>query len=164
MGKEEDPPKVELTADEKKAWHVKGGKPDMLPYVLSATFHQFSTPEKEEGFDEIRYEWAKQPKASEYIKNWVLERKLTTRIDDLKPGQWFLGKRSQWNSLIHSWQSKQSEYRNKVARRESEKAAKKAAALAAKKAEEAVALAKKRKAEEDAKKAEEDAKKKEEAA
>merc|ERR1712217_929248 len=91
--KEEDPPKVELTADEKKAWHVKGGKPDLLPYVLSACFHQFSTPDKEEGFDEIRHDWAKQPKASEYVKNWVLERKLTTRIDDLKPGQWFLGKR-----------------------------------------------------------------------
>merc|ERR1711920_857144 len=123
-----------------------------MGYVLSASFHQFTTPDKEEGFDEIRYEWQKHPKAAEYVKNWVLERKLTTRIMDLKPGQWFLGKRTQWNSLLYSWQQKQNEYRNKVARRESEKATKKAALLAAKKAEEAVALAKKRKEEEDEKK------------
>merc|ERR1712203_753537 len=60
---DETPPKVELTAEEKKLWFAKSSTPDLLPFVLNTTFAEFTVPEKEDGFDEIRYDWNKNGKA-----------------------------------------------------------------------------------------------------
>merc|ERR1711957_407315 len=76
--KDEDPPKVELTAEEQALRFIKSSTPDLVPYVLSTSFSKFSAPEKDEGFTEIRYEWAKAPKSKEYLKAWILEKKTST--------------------------------------------------------------------------------------
>mmetsp|Transcript_109157 Transcript_109157/g.204746 ORF Transcript_109157/g.204746 Transcript_109157/m.204746 type:complete len:858 (-) Transcript_109157:335-2908(-) len=85
--KEEDPPIVELTDEDKKQFFLKKGVPDLAPAVLSTAFSKFATPEADEGFDEIRYEWQPAEKAKDYLKTWVQERKLTQRIDNLQPSE-----------------------------------------------------------------------------
>merc|ERR1712113_994349 len=58
---DEEPPKVELTAEEKKTLKfVYSQTPDVSSYVLSTSFGKFSAPKKEEGFDDIRYDWEKE--------------------------------------------------------------------------------------------------------
>merc|ERR1712032_964412 len=93
---DETPPKVELDADERALWFAKSETPDLPPFVLNNNFAKFSLPEKDEGFDEIRYDWHKSAKAQEYMKEWVLEKKLGTKVENLQPGEWFNTKMSEW--------------------------------------------------------------------
>merc|ERR1719161_356355 len=86
---EEDPPKVELDADEKKQIFRTPPVPDLPPNILNKIFAKFTLPDKSEGFEDIQYEWGSEKKASEYIKKWITDRKLSTPVEDIKPGQWF---------------------------------------------------------------------------
>merc|ERR1712107_870356 len=86
---EQDPPKVELTAEEKTAWFSKADVPDLVPYVANTSFAKYSVPEKEEGFDEIKFDWADVAKSKAYLKIWIMEKKISTRVEDLVPSQWF---------------------------------------------------------------------------
>jgi len=123
---DEEPPKVELTADEKKVAFRKKAISDLTPYVLSTTFTKFSVPESDEGFDEIRHEWAPAAKCKEYLKHWVSDRKNTTRIEQLQPGEWFIGKYKEWQRGLQTWRTKQSGYKTLVTKRAQERAAKQA--------------------------------------
>merc|ERR1712113_452677 len=77
-GEEEGPPKVELTEEEEKMWfRPQPGAPDLTSTVLSQSFAYFTIPEKDEGFDDIRYEWQNEDTSKEYLRKWVLEKKLT---------------------------------------------------------------------------------------
>jgi len=112
---DEDPPKVALTDDEKKEWFVKSAIPDLTDAVLNASFAHFSVPEKDEGFDEVRCIWSKESKCEEHLKRWVLNRKLTVRIDDLQPSEWFHARLREWQRALLAWHSKQNEYEKKSA-------------------------------------------------
>merc|ERR1712190_171708 len=83
--KDEDPPKVKLTDDEKKVWFKTSTVPDLSPFNLSMSFPKFCLPDSDEGFDEITYAWHKEKKAQEFLKSWILERKRTTRVEDITP-------------------------------------------------------------------------------
>jgi len=72
--------------------------------VMNSCFSQFTTPEKNEGFDDVRYEWDACEKAKEYLKVWVQNKKLNTRIEDLQPGQFFNTKNSEFGKLFVKWQ------------------------------------------------------------
>jgi len=85
--------------------------------VLSQSFAHFTIPEKEEGFDDIRYEWQKEAASKDYLRKWVLDRKLTSRIEDLQPGQWFVDKLVEWTKTYSEWQAKQKEYKNSAAKK-----------------------------------------------
>lgn len=115
-------------------------------------------PDKEEGFDEIKFDWSKKQKCAEYLKAWVLEKKNTTRIEDLKPSEWFNTEWTRWQKTMQTWHSKQNEHRAAVAKKEADKAAKAAKKAAAKAMAErkkaAEEAAKKRAEEEEAAKAE----------
>mmetsp|Transcript_4847 Transcript_4847/g.11307 ORF Transcript_4847/g.11307 Transcript_4847/m.11307 type:complete len:908 (-) Transcript_4847:111-2834(-) len=139
---EVEPPKVQLTAEEKKAWYVKKTIPDISQYALNTSFAKFSLPEKQEGFDEVAFEWAKADKAKDYLKAWILERKLTTRIEDLHPSTWFHQKLAQWQRVLQEWHGKQNAFKTAIQKKAAEKAAKVAKAAAAKKAAEATKAAK----------------------
>ena len=76
----EDPPKVALDEEEKKTKFLKAHLPDLTPSEMSASFPQFSAPDKDEGFDEIKHMWNKSDKCVEYLKQWVLHHKTTTRV------------------------------------------------------------------------------------
>lgn len=136
----EEPPKVKLTDDEKKILFRVTETPDLMPFVLSTSFPRFSFPTKEEGFTEVKFGWAKEKAAETYLKNWILERKLTTRVEELVPGAWFNVQWKKWQSVARQWQDAQKAYKALLiatAQAKSAKAAKKAQAekVAAVKAE-----------------------------
>merc|ERR1711972_1055713 len=108
---DETPPKVELTAEEKKILYFKGQCPDMTGYLLSTSFATFSLPEKDEGFDDITYSWTKGTKAQEYIKKWILERKLSTKVEDLVPSKWFWDEKSRYEGELAKFHAKLAEWR-----------------------------------------------------
>merc|ERR1712187_212326 len=84
---------IELSDREKSISFKKADVPDIDSKEFSKIFSTFTIPEKSEGFDEIRYVWQKAPACEEYLKKWIVERKLTERVEDLQPGQWF---KEQW--------------------------------------------------------------------
>merc|ERR1712066_467892 len=138
---DEDPPKVELTAEEKAVKFVKAALPDLNSFQYSTSFAKFSIPQKEEGFDDVKFSWADKSKSQEYLKSWIMERKTSVRIEDLKPSDWFKQKRSEWEKAVKGWSDKLGEYKKAVAQREAKKKAKAAAAAAKEKAEAAKAAA-----------------------
>jgi hypothetical protein len=103
---ETEPPTVELTDEEKKLFFSKKESKDLDGKVMSQFYSRFSTPEADEGFDDIVYEWQKGPKADEYLKKWILEKKLTTRIEDLKAGKVAKEKVLEFGKLSKEWQEK----------------------------------------------------------
>lgn len=147
------PPRVELTAEEKKSMFRKSPIPDMTSYNLNTSFMKFSVPEKDEGFDSISYEWYKADKCKDYVKQWVQEKKTTTRIEEIVPGEWFTTKWKEWQKILQSWHAKHNTYKAQVAQNAANKAAKqakKAALAAAREARSKAAAAAKEKASADA--------------
>merc|ERR1711935_525144 len=110
----EDPPKAELTAEEKKTVFRKLKVPDLTLYLLNTSFSKYTLPEKGEGFDDIRYEWTKGSKASEDVKKWILDKKQTSRVEDLLPSDWFRSKLKAWKENLTTWKQKQNEYKAKL--------------------------------------------------
>jgi len=109
--------------------------------VMNTSFSKFSLPDADEGFDKIKYSWDKSDKALEYVKRWIHEKKLTTRVEDIGPSPWFKQKHAQWQTALQLWKVKQNEHRGMVARKAAARAAKvakKAAAERAAKIQEAV--------------------------
>jgi len=158
---QEDPPKVELTAEEKKITFRKLKESDMALYLLNTSFTKFTVASEDEGFDEIRYEFAKGAKAAEYLKKWILDRKQSSRVEDLSPSAWFKTNLAAWNKTYAAWKKKLEDYKAQLAKKAAEKAAKaakkaaeaakKAAAEKAAKAKAALEAAKKEKAKKDGK-------------
>jgi len=110
---DETPPKVELTPEEKTEWFRKGRQPmDLSTSVLNASIAKFSLPEESEGFDEVRFAWQQLSVCTEYMRRWVLERKLTTRIEDLQPSDWFREKWQDWQKDLQTWHAKHREYKD----------------------------------------------------
>jgi len=103
----EDPPSVELTDEEKAMTFFPSSHPDLTPAVFTASYAKFSTPGEDEGFDDIHYEWEDAKKSIAYLQSWVQNKKLTTRVDDLKPGQYFRDKAADFDKLLSDWQRKQ---------------------------------------------------------
>merc|ERR1711966_118178 len=103
---EAEPPTVELTDEEKAINFLPKSTPDLTPIVMNQSFGKFTTPEEDEGFDDVKFEWFKGPKATDYLKKWVLEKKLTTRVDDIKPGATFKEKSQEFEKLLKDWQEK----------------------------------------------------------
>jgi len=108
----EEPIKVELTEEEKKANFRKRDAPDLDTKELSAWYAKFTLPEEDEGFDEIKFAWAEKAKCEEHFRKWVLERKLTQRIEDLQPSEWFKSKWSDWTKSLGSWKKKQKDFKD----------------------------------------------------
>jgi len=52
-------------------------------------FANFTVPEKEEGFADVKYEWHKKAQSASFLKEWITNMKLTTRVEELLPGEWF---------------------------------------------------------------------------
>merc|ERR1740121_3143546 len=117
---------VELTEEEKKVTFRKKDAADLGQKVLATSYAKFTLPEADEGFDDIQYVWQPEAECKEYMKKWVLERKLTQRVEELQPSDWFKGKWTEWQKLVGTWKRKHGEWKDPK---------KKAEALAKKKAE-----------------------------
>jgi len=101
-----EPEVVELTDEEKSTKFSKKNGTDLSSKVTSTFFSKFTIPDMDDGFDDIKYEWDKEAQAKEYLQKWVLNKKLTTRIDDIRPGQHFKEKVAQFTKLTKEWQDK----------------------------------------------------------
>eukprot|EP00440_Ansanella_granifera_P038802 gb/GFBE01042104.1/.p1 GENE.gb/GFBE01042104.1/~~gb/GFBE01042104.1/.p1 ORF type:complete len:1026 (+),score=358.55 gb/GFBE01042104.1/:1-3078(+) len=124
---EEEPPRVELTEEEKQQWFRKTGQlPDLTGLVLSHSFPKFTVPTASEGFDEIDYAWQPAAAVDVYLKKWIHEHKITTRIDDLTPSEWFKERWQRWQKDLQNWHVRHMEFKDP---------AKRAAILAARKKE-----------------------------
>jgi len=151
--------KVTLTAEEKALKFAAHAVADLTPSALALSFTKFSFPADDE-FDTVKYSWAKEKEAAAYLKNWILEKKLVTRVEDISPSAGFKQKSQQWSSTLQQWKTKQADYRSMVAKKLAAKNAKMAAKIAAEKKAKALAEAKAKAAadgKEEEKKAEEPA-------
>merc|ERR1712151_563610 len=97
---EETPPKVELTEEEKKIWFKPQTLYDLTPQMMTASFAQFTIPEADEGFDKLDFEWQDEATSRSYLRRWVLEKKRTTRLDDIQPSEWFFAKLAEWQKIL----------------------------------------------------------------
>merc|ERR1712194_104762 len=87
-----EPEKAELTEEEKNTWFRPTSPPEMQNKHIERNFTKFSVPEKAEGFDEVVFDWQGEAKAKEHFRAWLLDKKKTSRIEDLQPSQWYLDK------------------------------------------------------------------------
>jgi len=108
--KEEEPPAAELTEEEKRTWYSSSGTSDMAAVTLNTSFANFDLPTVDEGFSEIRYDWLDESAAKDYLAKWKRDRKLTTRVEDIQPSQWFSKKFEEWTKAVQEWQQKQKTY------------------------------------------------------
>merc|ERR1712190_640155 len=139
MKEEEDnepPPTVELTEEEKAEVFKKGATDvtDLTSATLEKFYGKFTVPDNTEGFDEMRFEWDGQAESTDYLRKWVIDRKVNTRMDDLLPSDWFKEKHHEWLELFAGWQANAKKYNLSPAKKAKD-AAKKKKEEALKKAE-----------------------------
>merc|ERR1712176_1397495 len=115
---EDKPPKVDLTDEEKKTWFKPQTFPDLMPQVMNASFSQFTIPEDGEDFEKFEFEWRDEATSRSYLRRWVLEKKRTTRLEDVQPSEWFFTKLAEWQKALQEWQLKQKEFQQDPQRRE----------------------------------------------
>eukprot|EP00928_Gymnodinium_smaydae_P099541 TRINITY_DN9532_c0_g1_i1.p1 TRINITY_DN9532_c0_g1~~TRINITY_DN9532_c0_g1_i1.p1 ORF type:complete len:606 (+),score=211.30 TRINITY_DN9532_c0_g1_i1:91-1908(+) len=109
---EEKAPEVELTEEERKRWHRKSAFSELSQAELARCFADFTFPSEDEGFDSVRFEWQDAEKAKEIMREWMLQRKRTLRVEGLQPSKWFEGKTSEWQKLYQDWKKKQGEWKS----------------------------------------------------
>lgn len=109
----EMPPKVELTEQEKCTWFPRiAAQADLSPMVLSQSFPQFKLPDAEEGFDAVEYGWLPREDSDLYLRRWNLERKVTTRVEEIQPSDWFKGRWSEWQKDLQAWHTRHLEFKD----------------------------------------------------
>lgn len=122
---EEDVPLAELTAEEKKLTFRRLPVSDLTAYVLNTNFQKFSLPDEEETyFDGIQYIWSPEKKAKQHLEEWVQVKKLTSRLEDLQPGEWFSTKWKEWQKVMQSYQTKHNTHKAIEAKKIAQLAAK----------------------------------------
>eukprot|EP00928_Gymnodinium_smaydae_P014176 TRINITY_DN15152_c0_g1_i1.p1 TRINITY_DN15152_c0_g1~~TRINITY_DN15152_c0_g1_i1.p1 ORF type:complete len:935 (+),score=205.22 TRINITY_DN15152_c0_g1_i1:298-2805(+) len=110
---ESAPPQVTLTEEEEAQKHFKGLLPDVAAHVVDKHFMNFSIPDKSEGFDDVKFEWDDEKASADYLRQMILEKKRTSRIEDLQPGEWFKAQQAEWSKKTKEWQAKQAEAKSK---------------------------------------------------
>jgi len=115
---EEERPLAELTEEDLKGSLFKrpGSTPDLIPYVLNTTFMRFTLPTEEEGFDELRFAWQPAARCEELMREWMLEQKVTSRIEDLQPSDWFKERWTDWQRELQAWHVRHMEFKDPTKR------------------------------------------------
>lgn len=90
--------------------------PDINPNILSSVFRKFCLPEETEGF-ELEYLWANAEDAAEHIIAWCRKQKVTQKITDIKPSDWFKDKVDEWLNCKMEWRRRQKKYQEKLKER-----------------------------------------------
>lgn len=111
---ETEPPPVELTEEDKKVCFRPAVVKDLTDTVLSQAFGKFTIPTDDEGFNELKFEWQSATAANKYLRDWVLERKKTSKMEDLKPSDWFKSKHDHFLKSVKEWQDKQKPFQKKA--------------------------------------------------
>lgn len=103
---------VTLTEAEKRAcFQSRNGIPDLATTVVNTGSSGFSLPSEDEAFDSIRFEWLRGPEAATHLQQWIRDRKMTTRVEDLQPSEWFRTQWVAWQKDLKRWQAAMIEQR-----------------------------------------------------
>merc|ERR1712048_1172591 len=116
-----EPPKYKLTDEDKKIKFRVTSVPDLAPQVFNTSFQKFSVPTKDEGFDSIKYQWTPDAECEAYVKKYVLTKKNTTRVEDIKPSQWFKEKKLQCDKALKEYKDKQNAWKSLLIKQETDK-------------------------------------------
>merc|ERR1712232_637425 len=117
---------VSLTDEDRRVRFIKKLSPDVQPQEVSSSFAKFCLPDNDEGFDQIVYVWQPEEKCRDEMKQWQLNKKMTERVEDLKPGDWFKGKLDEWKKAVSGWRTKQREFKDPNLKKKAEERRKKA--------------------------------------
>merc|ERR1719305_256793 len=96
----------------KKEHFPKRETGDLLAAALASSYAQFAVPSDEEAFDDVQYLWRKKEDAAKYLKSWICERKITLKMEELEPSEWFKGKSNAFQKALQDWQVKQKEFKS----------------------------------------------------
>jgi hypothetical protein len=107
---------VELTEEERNMWARKSETPDMSQSALAKSFTSFSLPSSGEGFDSVVYEWQPEEACAAEVLQFVKKLKLTTRVEDLEPSQWFKEESHKRQKLVAECQKLQAEWKDPTKR------------------------------------------------
>eukprot|EP00931_Biecheleriopsis_adriatica_P085223 TRINITY_DN5953_c0_g1_i1.p1 TRINITY_DN5953_c0_g1~~TRINITY_DN5953_c0_g1_i1.p1 ORF type:complete len:943 (-),score=265.24 TRINITY_DN5953_c0_g1_i1:43-2871(-) len=125
---ETQPPKVQLTEEEKNLTFRKVPAPDLTPFNLNTALTKFTLPDKDEDFfDEVKYAWQPEGKAKQYLKEWIQSKRMTARVEDLKPGDWFNEKKKEWDKVLQAYHAKQNAFKAAEATKETKRKLREAA-------------------------------------
>eukprot|EP00416_Gambierdiscus_australes_P023110 CAMPEP_0171071894 /NCGR_PEP_ID=MMETSP0766_2-20121228/10555_1 /TAXON_ID=439317 /ORGANISM="Gambierdiscus australes, Strain CAWD 149" /LENGTH=864 /DNA_ID=CAMNT_0011528447 /DNA_START=47 /DNA_END=2638 /DNA_ORIENTATION=- len=108
---------MELSAEEKELWYRKMETVDLDEQSLAKSYASFAMPKADEGFDSISYEWQDEASAAELLRKWVLERKMTQRVEDLQPGAAFKEHWAAWQKTLGEWRKMQTDYKDPAKRK-----------------------------------------------
>mmetsp|Transcript_68387 Transcript_68387/g.196151 ORF Transcript_68387/g.196151 Transcript_68387/m.196151 type:complete len:867 (-) Transcript_68387:47-2647(-) len=103
-----EPPKAELTDEEKKLWFRTATTADIYGGHLDRVFMDFSIPQKSEGFDDIRFAWEKEAACKAYLHKKVAEKKRTCKLETVVPSEWFFTTLKEWQKVFGEWREKQT--------------------------------------------------------
>jgi len=123
-GGEGDAPKEEVVLEDTdwKDFFQNRELPDISDRVLSKHYASFTLPSVSDGFDDVSYVWEDEDAGTSLFKEWILERKLTQRVDDLVPGAWFQDKSRAWSTLVEDFKAIQSKWNSDPPAKESSSA------------------------------------------
>jgi len=133
---------LELTEEEQNMWARKSETPDLSQSALAKSFTSFSLPSSEEGFDSVSFHWQPEEACSVELSQFLKKLKLTTRVEDLEPSQWFKEESQKRQKLVAECQKLQAEWKDPAKRKvllEKRKAAKAAEKKVEKEGEEEAA-------------------------
>merc|ERR1711972_39864 len=108
---------VELTEEEKALWYRKSANPDVIPGAINRCFTKFCLPTVEEGFDDVVYEWQNQETSAKAIEEWKLAKKMSSRVEEIQPGQAFKDSSAELTKNILQWKAFQAEWKNLAKRK-----------------------------------------------
>jgi len=114
---EEPAAPVTLTDEEKAIVFRKQTVPDMATNTIAKFFTKFSIPTKEEGFDAVDFLWQNESVATKHLQDLVLQKKLSSRVEDIKPGEWFKTQHKEFLALLSKLKRRQNEWKNPVQRK-----------------------------------------------
>jgi hypothetical protein len=108
---------VTLTDEEKAVVFRKLEAPDMAANVVAKHFADFSLPAQSEGFDVVDFLWQKETGCAAHLQEFVLNKKLNSRVESLTPGDWFKKEWKDWQATLSSWRKRQGEWKNPGSRK-----------------------------------------------
>ena len=108
---------VALSDMEMQSWFQKQNDGDIPEKDLAKVFSNFSLPSVDEGFHEIQFVWQDEQECAEHMKKWIAERKLTQRVEDLKPSAWFKKQGDLWQQSMMKWKRKYDDWHDPLKKR-----------------------------------------------
>eukprot|EP00927_Polykrikos_kofoidii_P048527 TRINITY_DN42796_c0_g1_i1.p1 TRINITY_DN42796_c0_g1~~TRINITY_DN42796_c0_g1_i1.p1 ORF type:complete len:992 (+),score=200.91 TRINITY_DN42796_c0_g1_i1:24-2978(+) len=117
---EQEAPIAELTAEEAKNALRASSLPDIVPGELADCVSFFTLPNKDEGFDSIRYCWDHEAASTAYLQQWIKHTKASVRLE-VKPGDMFRAKLKRFQKQLQEWHSKQKMCKAAVQKKNNDK-------------------------------------------